>query len=349
MMHMISGLTIVLLVLILIALVFTLTNGLHDSSSVVATFIACRAATPKQAVLIASLFGLTGVLLSGNQVADTVSSIINITPDEKIVYVLIAALLGAVAWNIVTWRKGLPSSSSHALIGGLIGAAWMSHGPQSILWGFKELFSGNPQLIGIAKVIAALIFSPLLGYVFAFLFQKISVLLLRNARFSANRIIRKIQWFGAALLAFSHGANDSQKITGLITLALVASGVSGIHTVPIAIKAAVGAVMFIGTAFGGWKIMKTLGRGIYDIRPIHSLNSMLASGVSILFATLSGAPVSTTHVVVGSIMGVGSADEYKMVNWGIGKEIIIAWFITIPCAAICSALVYYLIDWRIVL
>lgn len=330
--------------MIIIALLFTLTNGLHDASSVVATMIACNAASPIQAVLLASVFGLLGVFFSGNQVADTVTTIIQISPGIDLLHILIASILGAVVWNIVTWRIGIPSSSSHALIGGLIGAAWIANGPNSILWGVSELFSGNHQVAGITKVIASLIFSPLLGFTIAYIVQKISALMLRNAKFSINHTIDKLQWIVAAALAFSHGSNDSQKITGLISLALLSAGVVETHSDPLSIKIAVGFVMFLGTALGGWKIMKTLGNKIYDIKPIHSLNSMLSSGTSILFATFTGAPVSTTHVVVGGIMGVGAADEYRMVNWNIGKEIVTAWFITIPCSAIAAGLIYLVLN-----
>lgn len=327
-------------------MIFTLTNGLHDASSVVATLIACRAATPKQAILLASVFGLLGAFFSGNQVADTVSKIIEIAPGTELMYILAASILGAVIWNIVTWRIGLPSSSTHALIGGLIGATWIAKGSGSILWGVSELTSGNHQIVGIVKVIAALFFSPLLGFTLAFVIQKISSVLLRNARFKVNESIKKIQWLMAAALAFSHGSNDSQKITGLISLTLISAGFINVHSLQPSIKLTVGMLMFLGTAFGGWRIMKTLGRGIYDLRPIHSLNSMLSSGLSILFATFTGAPVSTTHVVVGGIIGVGAADEYRMVNWSIGKEIITAWLITIPCSAISAAIIYYIINWR---
>lgn len=333
-----------LAIVIIIALIFTLTNGLHDASSVVATMIACKAASPVQAILIASIFGLLGVFFSGNQVADTVSAIIKVSPSINLIHILIASLLGAVVWNIVTWRIGIPSSSTHALVGGLIGAAWIANGPDSILWGVSELFSGNHQVVGIMKVIVSLIFSPVLGFSIAYVIQKISMLLLRNAKFSINRTINKLQWIVAAALAFSHGANDSQKITGLISLALISAGVVNSHAVPPFIKIAIGLIMFLGTALGGWKIMKTIGNKIYDLRPIHSLNSMISSGTSILFATFTGAPVSTTHVVVGGIMGVGSADEYRMVNWNIGKEIVTAWFITIPCSAIASSIIYFLIN-----
>lgn len=342
-----TGIYLLLTIVIIIALVFTLTNGLHDASSVVATMIACNAASPVQAVVLASVFGLLGVFFSGNEVADTVSTIIKIAPGIGLIHILIASILGAVIWNVVTWRLGLPSSSTHALIGGLIGAVWASNGPAKILWGVSELFSGSHQVVGITKVIAALVFSPLLGFIIAYFMQKIATILLRNSKFSINRNIKKIQWLVAAALAFSHGSNDSQKITGLITLALISGNVLQTNTVPIIIKIAVGLVMFAGTALGGWKIMRTIGSQIYDLRPIHSLNSMLSSGISILFATYTGAPVSTTHVVVGGIVGVGAADEYRMVNWNIGKEIVTAWFITMPCAAISAAIMYVIVNGRI--
>jgi PiT family inorganic phosphate transporter len=341
-----TGIDAMLVILIITALAFTLTNGLHDASSVVATLISSRAATPKQAVLLASVSGMLGVVFSGNQVADTVSKIIMIPPGDNLMHILTAAILGAVIWNVITWRRGLPSSSTHALIGGLIGAAWIYSGPGSILWGFSELFTAG-RLEGIAKVVAALILSPLLGFTIAWLVQKVSNLLLRNAKFSINSSINRLQWVVAAALAFSHGANDSQKITGLISLALISSGVAKAQSVPIAIKLMVGVVMFMGTAFGGWSIMKTLGYRIYNMRPIHSLSSMLSSGTSILLATFTGAPVSTTHVVVGGIMGVGAADEYRMVNWNIGREIVTAWFITMPCSAVAAASIYFIINWRV--
>ncbi|WP_379971343.1 anion permease [Ectobacillus sp. sgz5001026] len=343
-----TGIYILLAIVIIIALIFTFTNGLHDASSVVATMIACNAASPIQAVLLASVFGLLGVFFSGNLVADTVSAIIRISPGIDLIHILIASILGAVIWNIITWKIGIPSSSTHALIGGLIGAAWTSNGPSSILWGVSELFTGNHQVVGIIKVIVSLIFSPLLGFTIAYLIQKVSALLLRNAKFRITSTINKLQWVVAAALAFSHGSNDSQKITGLISLALISAGVVNTHSVPPLIKIIVGLVMFVGTALGGWKIMKTIGNKIYDLRSIHSLNSMLSSGISILFATFTGAPVSTTHVVVGGIMGVGTADEYRMVNWNIGKEIVTAWFITIPCSAIASAVIDLLINGGII-
>ena len=333
-----------LLILVsVVALIFALTNGLHDASSVVATFITCGAATPVQAVLFAAFFGLMGALLGGSAVANAIAKIAIVPTDLNLLYVLMAGMLGAVAWNLITWYLGLPSSSTHALVGGMIGAIWVSYGPDHVLWGWKELFSGH--LTGIAAIVAALIISPMLGFFVAFLFQKISEILLRNASFRVNKSIKRSQWVLAALLAYSHGANDTQKAMGLISLAMLGAGIADSLTTPLWVRLAAGSVMFLGTMFGGWSIIKTLGRGIFTIRPLHSLNSMLASGGSIILATFIGAPVSTTHIVAGTVIGVGAADEYKMVNWNVGKEMLIAWCITIPCSSLVAALIYFPIKW----
>ncbi len=335
--------TTILVLVILIGLIFALTNGLHDASSVVATFISCGAAGPKQSVIVASVFGLLGAMFGGNLVADAISELIDLPTDTALLMVLFAAIFGAALWNLFTWKLGLPSSSTHALIGGIIGAVMVSSGYQHVLWGWSELVGANHQVTGIVKVIAALLLSPVLGFVIAFLIEKLSKLLLRNSKVSLNKRIKQLQWLIVGGLSFSHGSNDTQKIIGIFTLALAAWSGATIHSAPIWVKASGGLVMFMGTMLGGWSIMKTLGRGIFDIKPLHSLNSQLASVSSILGATLIGAPVSTTHVVVGSIMGVGAGDEYKMVHWGIVKEILIAWCITIPLAGLVSAIIYTVI------
>ena len=339
-----TSIATILISVIVITLIFALSNGLHDASSVVATFIICGAATPKQAIGVASVFGLLGAILGGSAVSDTISKVIDLPANPFLLKVLLAAMLGAVIWNVITWRLGLPSSSTHALIGGIIGAVWISSGNNHILWGFKQFVASNHQITGITKVVAALIISPFLGFIVAFILQKISKVLLRNAKFTVNESLKKIQWVSAAILAYSHGANDTRKIFGIITLALIAGGSGTVQGIPLWVRLSGGTVMFIGTMLGGWSIIKTIGRGIYTIAPIHSTNSQLASLGSVLIATIIGAPVSTTHVVVGSVIGVGAADEYKMVHWGIAKEIIMAWFITIPLTAIVSAVVYLVLN-----
>lgn len=336
--------TLLLTAAILLALLFTLTNGLHDASSVVATFISCGAATPGQAVVLASLFELLGALFSGQAVANTIAGIGDLPGDLTILPVITTALLGATAWNIITWRFGLPSSSTHALVGGLIGAIWMAHGPSHILWGWQELLSPSHQLSGFAKIVVSLFVSPLIGFAAGFGFHKAGLFLLRNARFSqANRSIKQAQWFMAALLAFGHGGNDTQKTVGLIVAVLAATQLAPGAEPSFWVRCSAGLLMSAGMLFGGWSIMRTIGRGIYTIRPLHSLGSQVSAGGSVAVATWLGAPVSTTHVVVGSIAGVGSAEEFRMVNWRMGREILIAWLVTIPAAALAAAMMYMLL------
>ena len=336
---------LILAIVLVVTLIFTLTNGLHDASSVVATFISCGAANPRQAISLAAICGFVGALTGGSAVANTISGIVAIPTETSLLKVLLAAMIGAVVWNLVTWKFGFPSSSTHALVGGLIGAVWISRGSSYILWGWSELIGSGHHLSGITKIVAALILSPVLGFIAAFILQIVSNIVLRNAKFSLNRWIKKIQWVMAGLLAYSHGANDTQKTVGIIWLALASA--SGSYTNGqvglIWIKGLAGAVMFAGTVLGGWPIMKTIGRGIYTILPIHSLNSQLSSGGCIVLATALGAPVSTTHVVVGSVIGVGGADEFRMVNCKVGQEIVIAWCVTIPASAIVAALVFSLL------
>lgn len=333
-------LMIMLAAVVIAAFIFTLTNGLHDSSSVIATFIACGAAAPGHAVLLAASFSLAGALLSGTAVANTIASIGNVPADARILPVILAALAGAVLWNIVTWRFGLPSSSTHSLMGGLVGALWIAYGPAYIRWGWHELLAPPHQLTGFLKVAIFLFFSPIFGFAAGFILQKTAMLLLRRSRFTINKRIKQLQWAMVALLAFSNGGNDTQKMVGLITVVLIGAGVYSGHAPPLWVNGAIGLLLFAGTLFGGWQIMRTVGRGIYTVRPLHSLDSQIAAGSSLALSTWLGAPVSTTHIVVGSVVGVGAAEEYRMVNWQMSKEILAAWLITIPAAALSAALVY---------
>ncbi len=328
---------------ILLCLVFALSNGLHDVSSVIATVINCGAASARQAIGIASFFGLLGALFSGSLVSDTISKLIDLPDHSMLLPILLSACFGAIAWNTITWRLGFPSSSTHALIGGIIGAVLIASGPSHIVWGFRELTGPGHEITGMVKIIASLFLSPFLGFSIAFVFQKAAKLFLRNAKATINKPIKRIQWLFVAGLSFNYGANDSQKILAILVLAFAAKNGSAPGEAPYWLKLCVGSSMFLAISFGGWSIMKTIGRGIYCLEPIHSLNSQLASVCSLAAANLTGAPVSTTHVVVGSVMGVGSADQYKMVRWSIVKEIVLAWFITMPMSALISALIYLLI------
>ncbi|MDR3566019.1 MAG: inorganic phosphate transporter [Negativicutes bacterium] len=337
-------LTLFLVAVVLLAMGFTLTNGLHDASSVVATFISCGAATPVQAIMLAATFELLGAVFSGNAVANTIASIGDLPADVGMLPVILAALLGAVAWNIVTWRFGLPSSSTHALVGGLIGAIWASYGASHILWGWSELVAPSHHLAGFLKVVVSLFFSPVFGFIAGYWLQRTGLVLFRNSRFSdVNRGLKRGQWLMAALLAFSHGGNDTQKTAGIVAAVLVATHMIQGNGLPLWVRLSVGLLMSVGMLFGGWSIMRTIGRGIYAVRPLHSLGSQMAAGGSVAIATLLGAPVSTTHVVVGSIAGVGAAEEYRMVNWHMGREILMAWLITIPAAGIVAALLYFIL------
>lgn len=336
--------TIVLVSVVLIGLVFTFTNGLHDASAVVATFINCGAATPKSGIVLAAFAGVAGALFGGELVTDTITGVISLSVDQELLLVLLSAIVGATLWDLLTWKLGLPSSSTHSFVGGIIGAVMISAGPEFVVWGWRELTAPDHQLTGVTKVVMALLLSPVIGFVLAFLLEQISELLLRNARLGINKPIKGLQWIIVSLLSFTNASNDIQKVMGILVLALAAASDTPIEMAPLWLRFLGGMAMFVGTLMGGWRIMKTLGRGIFEIRPIHSLNSQLASFGAVFTANLTGAPVSSTQVIVGSIMGVGAADAYKMVNWAIVKEIVVSWFITIPLSGIISALTYLVLN-----
>lgn len=340
---------IIALLVICAAFLFLLTNGLHDASSVVATMIGCGAAQPFHAVAFAGVLELLGAIFGGSAVAYTVAKMINVAPGRVLLLLLLVALAAATAWNVFTWQIGLPSSSTHALIGGLIGTVCIATGPQDVVWGFSELAAG--QLTGIAKVVAGLVISPVVGFLVAFIMQIVVEGVLKNQNFAfTNRCLKRVQWLVVGTLAFSHGANDTQKAMGVIILALMAAGytAAGSYEIPLWLRLAVAVIMFAGILCGGWSIMRTLGRGIFALRPIHSCDSLFASGTSLLAATELGAPVSTTHLVVGSIIGVGAADEHRMVNWQTGINMVVAWCVTIPAAALLAALLYLPLQWLVV-
>lgn len=336
----------VTLLVICAAFIFLLTNGLNDASAVVATMIGCGAAQPMHAVAFAGVLELLGAIFGGSAVAYTIAKMINVEPGPMLLLLLLVALAAATAWNVFTWQVGLPSSSTHALVGGLIGTVWAASGPDNIVWGIKELAEG--RLTGIVMVLIGLVVSPLAGFAVAYLLQTVTVGVLKNANFVAtNRWLKRLQWLVVGTLAYSHGANDTQKIMGVVILALMAAGhtAAGSYDIPGWLRITVAMIMFIGILCGGWSIMKTLGRGIFVLRPIHSYDSLFASSTSLFAATAFGAPVSTTHLVVGSIIGVGAADEHKMVNWRTGQTMVAAWCATIPASAFLAAALYLPLGW----
>ncbi|HSO03737.1 MAG TPA: inorganic phosphate transporter [Candidatus Limnocylindrales bacterium] len=322
-----------LVVVVVLALAFDLTNGFHDSSNSLAAPVATRAMTPRQALAVTTVFTLLGPILAGTAVADTVGGLIDVGTDD-ILGILLAALIAAVAWNLLTWRFGLPSSSSHALVGGLVGAALVIGGMASVNWGGFEGW----RPVGIAGVLVALAISPMLGALAGWLSEASARRALRRADQRVTGALTRGQWGTCAALAFAHGTNDAQKTMGLITLALVAAGTLPEFEVPLWVKVVCAAAMTLGTALGGWRIVRTLGRGIYRIRPLDGLASQGSSTLVIGGAAMLGAPVSTTHVVASSVVGVGAARRRRHVRWPVVREILLAWVVTLPgCAAMGAA------------
>jgi PiT family inorganic phosphate transporter len=316
-----------------LALAFDLTNGFHDSSNSLAAPVATRAMAPAQALAVTTLFTMLGPIIAGTAVADTMGGLVEVGTDQ-VLGILAASLIAAVAWNLLTWRFGLPSSSSHALVGGLVGSAMMVAGPAAVNWGGAA--GWHPT--GVLGVLAVLATSPVLGGLAGWGLDASARRALRRAHRSVTTPLKSGQWVTSALLAFTHGTNDAQKTMGLITLALVAAGALPSFAVPLWVKVVCAAAMTLGTAMGGWRIVRTVGRGIYRIRPLDGLTSQGASAAVIGGAAVLGAPVSTTHVVASSVVGVGAARRKHHVRWRVVREILLAWVITLPgCAALGAA------------
>lgn len=331
-----------LLILMCVAalVLFDYTNGFHDTANMVAAVIASQAMTPLQAILLISVFTFLGPLLGGTAVADTLGQFIHLSDYAAAqgVAIVLAAVLGAISWNLLTWWRGLPSSSSHALVGGLVGAVLVSAGSDHVNWGWTMLWQTG-QWSGVTKIVTALLFSPLAGLLVGYLLFSLLRLLLRRATPSANQPLRRLQWLGAAGLAFSHGTNDAQKSMGVITMVLVLGGVLPEFQVPDWVILLCATAITLGTASGGWRIVRTVGFGIFKLRPTHALASQLSAASVISTAAALGGPVSTTHVVSSSIMGTGAADRPKAVRWGKAGEIAFTWLVTLPATAVMSAVI----------
>ncbi|MDD5329166.1 MAG: inorganic phosphate transporter [Sulfuricella sp.] len=331
---------------VVIVLLFDYTNGFHDAANIVATVIASRAMTPAQAVLVVGFFEFLGPLLGGTAVANTIGSFISLGDLRASVSltIILCGLVGAIAWNLFTWWRGIPSSSSHALVGGLAGAVVVSVGADHVAWGFAELFR-HGHFTGVTKVLLALVLSPLAGFWAGFFLHRLMLFLLRGARPAINRNLRRVQFLTAAGLAFSHGANDAQKSMGILTLVLMLGGFIHEFAVPLWVMLACATAITLGIMSGGWRIVRTLGFAIYKVRPLHALDSQLASAGVIFAASLAGAPVSTTHVVGTSIMGIGASERPRAVRWAKAEEISITWLITIPGAALVAIAGYFFVQW----
>lgn len=318
-----------LVIAVLLAIAFATTNGLHDAANAIATLVATRGATPGQAIALATFFNLLGPFVVGAAVADTIGGIVEVDPSAA-TEVIGCGLAAATAWNLVTWRLGLPSSSGHALVGGLVGAALVEGGASAVNWGG---FDGLHP-VGVVGTLVALAISPVLGLI-------AGMLVIRGLRRLARRATRRWhgpvnggQWAMSAGLAFSHGANDAQKAVGVIAALLLASGDIDSLAAPNWAVVACSLALTAGTALGGWRIIRTVGRRIYRIQPIEGLSSQSSSAGVILGATLLGAPTSTSQVVASSVIGIGAGRRrLHHVHWWIVEQMGIAWLVTMPAAA----------------
>ena len=320
-----------LIFVIILALTFEFLNGMRDSSNIVATMISSRAFRPQTALGITAIAEFSGPFLFGVVVAQTISRDI---VDSRVLTLdaLTACLIGTIIWNLITWFLGIPSSSSHALIGGLISAVFISAGPDGI------------KLQGLYKVLIALFASPIIGFMFGFMVSRVIYFLARNATPRINEFFKNGQFFTAIGLAFSYGANDAQKTIGIITLSLIIGGQLKSFAVPFWVILLSASTMALGTVLGGWRLIRTLGGKFYKIRPVHSFAAQLTSAFVILTASLIGLPVSTTQVVSSAIIGVGASERFGKVRWGVAGDILTAWIITIPASALFSAGIYWLMS-----
>ena len=327
-----TGVTAFILAIVM-AIAFALTNGFHDAANAIATLVATRAARPLPAVTLAAVCNLLGPLLLGAAVANTIEKIVQVPPDQTIA-VVGAALTGAVAWNVFTWIHGIPSSSSHALVGGLVGAALLDAGVSAVNWGGIE--GGRP--VGVFGTLIALAVSPILGFLGAALFTLLVRRLLRRASVRIEGSIRRSQWFTSGWLAFSHGANDAQKTVGIVAVLLVAHGTIPTLAAPVWVELACAAALTVGTVMGGWTIVKTIGRRIVRLRTLDGLVSQTSSAAVILFSSVIGAPVSTSQIVSSSVVGTGvGRGRSRRVRWRVVGTILLVWVTTLPAAAVIAA------------
>ncbi|MBP7341893.1 MAG: inorganic phosphate transporter [Smithellaceae bacterium] len=323
---------ILLVVIVLVALIFDYTNGAHDSANAIASVVSTKVLSPKAAVLMAGALNFVGAFL-GTNVAETIGrGIVNPDMIMGCQTLLLAALAGAIAWNVFSLYIGLPSSSSHALIGGLMGAGVVYSG-----WGSLEYRSI------LEKVIIPLFLSPLAGFIMGYLFMLALAWITCRFRYtSTNAVFKKLQVIAAAFMALSHGMNDAQKTMGIIALALLIFRQIPTLYIPVWVKVACAAVIMLGTLNGGWKIIKTMGHKIFKMQPVHGFAAQSATAGVILSASLFGAPISTTQVISSSVLGVGSSRRFSAVRWGVAGNMVTAWFVTIPAAGLVGALAMFI-------
>ena len=321
----------VLVALILVALAFDFLNGLHDAANSIATVVSTRVLRPQTAVLWAAFFNFIAFLVFGSHVAQTVGTGI-VAANIVDPHVVFGALMGAIAWNLITWYYGIPSSSSHALIGGLVGSGVAKAGVKVVVWD------------GLAKTAAAIVLSPLSGFVLAMLlFLIVSWAFVRYTPYAVDRIFRRVQYVTASLYSLGHGGNDAQKTMGIITVLLYSQGhLGGEFHVPFWVMLSCYGAMGLGTLFGGWRIVHTMGSRITRLTPQQGFCAETGGALTLFGATWLGIPVSTTHTITGAIVGVGAARRMSAVRWNIASSIVVAWVVTLPAAGLIAAAFYSL-------
>ncbi len=330
--HPIETLNLMLIAVLVLAVVFDYINGFHDTANAIATSVATRALRPQYALLMATAFNFIGAF-AGTAVAKTIGA--GLVDEQTTTQVVVAsALIGAIAWNLITWLLGLPSSSSHALIGGLLGATATAVG------------TGSFKLEGIfSKVVVPLITSPIAGFVMALVLMVALTWTFRGAaRKPLGTAFRRLQVFSAGYMAFAHGSNDAQKTMGIITLALFSAGVIPTNDVPAWVIVVAASAISLGTAIGGWRIMHTMGQRVVQLEPIHGFAAETTAATVLLVTAHLGMPVSTTHVISSAIMGVGASRGVRAVRWGVARRILVAWVLTIPAAALVGGLTWVVLN-----
>ncbi len=334
--------TVLLIVTIVSVFAFDFTNGFHDAADMVATAIASRAMKSSVAIAIVSVFTFLGPLIAGLAVADTIGTFVDIT-DTAIINaqaLIISALFAAITYNLITWKLGLPSSSSNSLAGGLVGAGLFVVGSSKINWGLVALQQGH--LEGVMKVVAGLFASPFLGFVIGFIIMKLIFFIFKRFTLKIRPLFVFSQYFSVAWLGFSHGANDAQKGMAIIGMMLLASGETQTFSIPLWVIFLCTSAITLGTVFGGWSIIKTLGFELYRIRLIHSVANQLGAALVNTLATTIGAPTSTTQVVTATLLGNGAAEKPSHVAWGRAGQIILGWFVNVPVSMLFGAFYSYI-------
>ncbi|OAS85626.1 MULTISPECIES: inorganic phosphate transporter [Metabacillus] len=327
--------TLLLLTILVVicALAFDFINGFHDTANAIATSVSTRALSPRKAIILAAVMNFVGALTFTGVAKTITKDIVDPFALDNGSVVILAALIAAIAWNLITWYYGIPSSSSHALIGSIAGAAISAAGFGILNWN------------GFIKILQALLISPFLALAFGFVMMSLFAVLFRRTNlYKSNKGFRLFQIGTAALQSFTHGTNDAQKAMGIITMALIAANYQTSSDIPMWVRLSAATAMGIGTSIGGWKIIKTVGGKIMKIRPVNGAAADLASALIIFGATTIHLPVSTTHVISSAIMGVGSAQRVKGVKWGVARKIVITWVITLPISAILAGITYQILN-----